>query len=105
MKGGEVHSLLTDRGETRGMKLHSDSPKLSVKMGGVDVISVCDTGSEVSMISSEIYNRYLKPKGVRLHPTKVKIRSVGGRLVSCRGCIAVDVVACGSTIKDVGDSL
>jgi len=73
----------------------------TVNIEGVDVIGLCDTGAEVSLISSEVYEYYLRPYGIKLQPIKISIRSVGGGIVTCRGSVKVTVRICGTKIDAV----
>jgi len=81
--------------------IKTNSPRVTVNIEGVDVVGLCDTGAEVSLISSEVYEYYLRPCGIKLQPVKISIRSVGGGVVPCRGSIKVTIEICGAKVDAV----
>jgi len=83
------------------VKIQADTPQISVSIEGVKVVGICDTGAEVSVISTFIYETYLKKHGIKLQRSNAKIRSVGGSLIPCRGKVIVSLEMCGIEVENV----
>ena len=82
-------------------RVHAESPRVTVEMEGLEVVGLCDTGAEVSLISTDIYDNYLRPKGIVLQPSNVRIRLVGGMLIPCKGSVTVGITVCGVRLTNV----
>ena len=59
-------------------KMHANSPRLVITIEGLEVVGMCDTGSEVSFINLVFYEKHLRPRGVKVNPTNTRIKAIGG---------------------------
>jgi len=58
------------------VKMQAKTPQIAVSIEGVEMMGLCDTGAEVSVISTFFYETFLKKNGIILQRSNAKIRSV-----------------------------
>ena len=92
---------IVNLGREERIKCHANCPRVTGSIEGREVVGLCDTGAEVSVISTSVYKNYLESLGVRLQPTRVVLQAVGHGTVSCRGRIIVKLEICGVTVRNV----
>jgi len=83
------------------VKMQAKTPQIAVSIEGVEMMGLCDTGAEVSVISTFFYETFLKKNGIILQRSNAKIRSMGGSLVPCRGKVIVTLEMCGVEVENV----
>ena len=68
------------------------TPVTRVKLGDVSVLSLLDSGSQVSLLEESVYWRDFKPRGYPLQSLEgLTLRAVNGGHVPYIGFIVVDV--------------
>ena len=72
----------------------------TVRLGGVDVPCLLDSGSEVSTITEEFFNEHFRPQGKTLLPTGdwLKLTAANGLEIPYVGYLELDVEALGVMI-------
>jgi len=85
-------------------KTVGDCPFVTVKMGGVSVKSLLDTGSQVSTVTEEFYIKHLKPLGNVYKPTGVSLslKAANGLDIPYVGYVELDVEVLGRSIPGRG---
>ena len=76
----------------------------TVRLGGIDVPCLLDSGSEVSTITEELFNKHFRPQGKTLLPTGewLKLTAANGLEIPYVGYIELDVEALGVMIPRRG---
>lgn len=79
-------------------------PVSTVRLGGIDVPCLLDSGSEVSTITEELFNKHFRPQGKTLLPTGewLKLTAANGLEIPYVGYIELDVEALGVMIPRRG---
>ena len=76
----------------------------TVRLGGVDVPCLLDSGSEVSTITEEFFNEHFRPQGKMLLPTGdwLRLTAANGLEIPYVGYLELDVEALGVMIPQRG---
>ena len=85
-------------------KAVGECPVTTVRLGGVDVPCLLDSGSEVSTITEEFFNEHFRPKGKTLLPTVdwLRLTAANGLEIPYVGYLELDVEALGVMIPQRG---
>jgi hypothetical protein len=85
-------------------KLIGKCPHVKVKINGVEVLCLLDSGSEVSTITHSFYETYLKDTVEHLEDVKswLKLKAGNGFEIPCVGLMEADVNLHGSDYTDIG---
>ena len=79
------------------------TPTGTVKIAGINVQSLFDTGSEVSLMDEQYYNDYFQPRGVELLGFEgLTLKAANGGNIPYSGYILVDVSVGGETVAKCG---
>ena len=85
-------------------KAVGECPVVTVRLGGVDVPCLLDSGSEVSTITEEFFNEHFRPQGKTLLPTGdwLRLTAANGLEIPYVGYLELDVEALGVMIPRRG---
>jgi len=85
-------------------KAVGECPVATVRLGGVDVPCLLDSGSEVSTITEEFFNEHFRPQGKTLLPTGdwLRLTEANGLEIPYVGYLEPDVEALGVMIPQRG---
>ena len=85
-------------------KAVGECPVATVRLGGIDVSCLLDSGSEVSTITEEFFNEHFRPQGKTLLPTGdwLRLTAANGLEIPYVGYLELDVEALGVMIPQRG---
>ena len=103
MTGGDNYGSNMDM-STLYEKAVGECPVVTVRLGGVDVPCLLDSGSEVSTITEEFFNEHFRPQGKTLLPTGdwLRLTAANGLEIPYVGYLELDVEALGVMIPRRG---
>ena len=78
--------------------VYSECWYANVKIGGVIVEALIDSGAEMSLLSTEVYNQLSEDGGYDTKPSAVRFRGIGGAQPSLGTCM-VDLTFGGNTLN------
>ena len=82
----------------------ADCPTLTLKLGDIDTTCLIDTGSMVSTITEEFFQRYLQPTGntIRQNSPCLRITAANGIEIPYVGYIELDLNCDGVVLNQIG---
>lgn len=102
---GEAH--YKEQSDRRGQlydKGVGECPVATIRLAGIDVPCLLDSGSEVSTITAEFFNEHFRPQGKTLLPTGywLRLTAANGLEIQYVGYLELDVEALGVMIPQRG---
>ena len=96
--------------ETQSLPTHNEvfdkavgqCPVVGVKIGGIPVSALVDTGSEVTTITENFFNKYFSQQGLLSTNTWLKLTAANGLDIPYIGYFEADVECCGKLIEKRG---
>lgn len=103
MTGGDSNGSNMDK-STVYEKAVGECPVVTVRLGGIEIPCLLDSGSEVSTITEEFFNEHFRPQGKTLLPTGdwLRLTAANGLEIPYVGYLELDVEALGVMIPRRG---